>query len=79
MLLENVLLTSVLDFNDDVDILVQNSEDLPVRGTWQDGLVELSELYQVLKVEWQVKHPYDLTRISSHHHFLSKAIRLLSR
>lgn len=34
MFLENVLLTSVLDFNDDIDILVQNSEDLPVRIIW---------------------------------------------
>lgn len=33
MFLENVLLTSVLDFND-IDIMMQNSEDLPVRIIW---------------------------------------------
>lgn len=33
------------------------------------GLVDLL-MYQVLKVEWQVKHPYHLTNISSHYNFI---------
>lgn len=36
---------------------------------WQDGVMD-SLMYQVLKVEWQVKHPFYLTRISSHHDFI---------
>lgn len=36
-------------------------------GGWISGL---TELYQVLKVEWQIKHPYYLTRTSSHHNFI---------
>lgn len=38
-------------------MLVQNLEDLPLGRKWQGGLVDLTELYQVLKVEWQEKHP----------------------
>lgn len=33
------------------------------------GFVDLL-MYQVLKVEWQVKHPYHLNRISLHHNFI---------
>lgn len=50
-------------------MLVQNLEDLPVGRKCQDGLVDLTELYQVLKVEWQEKHPYYLSRLTSHHNF----------
>lgn len=70
MFLENVLLTSVLDFND-IDIMVQK-----FRGLASKDNMDLSELYQALKVEWQVKHPYYLTRISSHNFIQSYQIAI---
>lgn len=51
------------------DVLVQNSDNLQTRRTWQNGLVDVRELFQVFKVERLVKHLYIFTRISPHHSF----------